>query len=701
MTAPTRLMALAGAGLLNRGPTLNLAAVRRSQRPPPLHSTTESTMASADGTEAKPHMLSYMEKAKLQLSFSGSDLSGDREEMRDHHEMRDPPSPSTSKQLYRAPDLNSCLNSCRSSCTSVESIMWPVWSGQDPDGVEEDGRLTADMLHREVDIRVRVTEMEAKGLATNGSFIDIPQDSGGGTFGTRGSILKSSSWLQAFVLHPTSNPILVWHIIGPLLLGYDIITIPLKAFPIPEHWVLDLIAIIITTYWSLDMLRSFLTGYEKDNTVEMRPMMISKKYLRSWFFLDFMTCVLDWAFIIGGSGGMFNKFWRTSRAVQAWRILRLVRLVRVVKFMNKVTDVADQALSLQALIAIRSIYIALAVGFYCHYMACYWFLVGDYNTPAELLGGGSRSWIMEYRFAEGTIAELYTVSFHWALAQSGFGPTNIYPTNNAERIYASCVSFAWLIIVAVTINLFAQWLTQLRETNKDRDTQRINLRKYLEQHEVSRKLTYKVLRCFRMNYKAHARRKHEEDIEFLRDLPLVLKVSLHKEVYLPVVQSHIFFQFLGTVYESMSVMISHLAVKETHYLAGETVFFEGMFAKYMFHVQIGRLDYYAVRQNMRQIKMNKGDWACEPALWLRWVLRGRMVTSCSCELMGIDVEKVQAILQDAKARGEDVAAMQRYAVDICEHFMECCPDTDLWRDFEVMQNKADEVLRSLTEAYPY
>jgi len=592
-------------------------------------------------------------------------------------------------------------NSMRSSEMSIAPHMWPKWCGPEKDGSEGEASHSVGVTNfRAVDIRVRLSEMEAKGLNTNGSFLEAPNMSDC-NFDGRQSVARSSSRLQRFILHPVSTPILIWHIIGPLLLAYDIIMIPMKAFPLPDHWAFDTAGIVVTSYWSLDTVRGFFTGFETERSVEMRPEEIAKRYIRSWFALDLITCSLDWAFIIGGSGGMFNKFWRTTRAVQAWKILRMVRLVRVVKFAQRISAVVDQVCSMQMLIAIKSTYIAFAVGFICHYMACYWFLVGDINLPVDGLHHEFyQSWLKEYGFTTAHLTELYSASFHWALAQSGFAPTNIYPVNNAERTYATGAAFMWLIVVAITINLLNMWLMQLREANSDREAMRINLRKYLEEHEISRKLSYKVLRCFRTNYKTHRRRVHEEDIGFLRDLPLSLKVSLRKEVFMPILRSHIFFELLGTIAESLPVMISHLAMVETHHLAGENAYMEGTPASQMFCISSGRLDYYAVRQKMRCTKLSKGDWACEPGLWLRWNLKGRFVTVASTETVGIDVEKFQAIIQDTKTRGEDLTAVKKFAVDICLHFMEICPDTDLWRDFETMQLKADEAIASITEEMP-
>jgi len=236
-----------------------------------------------------------------------------------------------------------------------------------------------------------------------------------------------------------------------------------------------------------------------------------------------------------------------------------------------------------------------------------------------------------------------------------------------ERGFASCASFLWLIIVSVTINLFNTWLAQLRDANFDQVTQHILLRKYLEEHDVSRSLTYKVLRCFRAKYHMHMRRVHEEDIEFLRDLPMPLKVSLHREVYLPILRPHPFFKLLASVNESLLSLVSHIAIGEHHHLAGETVFLEGEVATEMLRVGIGQLDYYLLQRSVGCMPLSPGDWACEAALWVRWTLRGRLVAATSSELVGIDVAKFHAVMQDADWRGQNIEAVRHFARGMLAH----------------------------------
>jgi len=89
-----------------------------------------------------------------------------------------------------------------------------------------------------------------------------------------------------------------------------------------------------------------------------------------------------------------------------------------------------------------------------------------------------------------------------------------------------------------------------------------------------------------------------------------------------------------------------------------------------------------------------GGWICEPALWLHWLHRGRLLSSSSAELMSVDVEVFQAIIEDAKCHELDAARIRQYAVAVCTRYVSKFPDTDMWEEREdgEMRRLAAEVL---------
>lgn len=585
---------------------------------------------------------------------------------------------------YGSEKPKACGISSSASCRSTAPALWPIWR-ESPEGSEvsecDDNEVgtPGKAVKTQLDIAARLRGMEFQRLHSCGSWPSAGRTSVGPGFGRRASVLRSGNWgMQRFMMHPTSNPILFWLIIASVLIAYDLVTIPMHNLPWGESMVLDTIAFVAAIYWSLDTVRSFFTGFETEEAVDLRPREVAKHYLRTWFALDLLTCVLDWIFLLVGTGGAFNKFWRTGRALRAWRLLCLLRLVRVVKLFQRIEELMDRFQSVQAFIVMRGFWIFVAVLFMCHYMACYWYATADLLSDPD--DPNSQTWVKDQGLESADWGQVYLISVHWALSQSGFAQSEIYPVSAAERVYASCTSILWIIIVSVTINLFNVWLGQLRDANMDKVTQKMRLRKYLAEHECSRTLTFKVLQCFRSKYNTSKRRVHEGDIEFFRDLPIPLQICLHTEVYMPILKPHPFFQMVG---ESVLTLVCHLATGEHRFLAGEVVFREGEVARQMLKVMLGKLDYCAVSWNVETSQLSAGDWVCEQAFWMRWVLRGRLVAKCSCELVSIDVAKFHAIMQDAKCKGEDLDNVRTFAVNVFDHLCATNPETDLFDRQEI------------------
>lgn len=458
------------------------------------------------------------------------------------------------------------------------------------------------------------------------------------------------------VLHPGSGFVMAWTSLSGILLLYDAIMIPMDSgLPLPDIRVFKVMDILIAIYWALDVVRTFFTGYEDDSSagVEMDCRKVAMRYGRTWFPLDLTLVVVDIFLTFAPSessmGGVSYDS-RASRVGRVWRVARVARLVRVLKLARRVWKYSQSALTLKQVLIMKSCYICLMDLFVCHYMACYWCALGD--NP--LIGGVvESSWKTPLGLDNAELGELYVVAVNWALAQSGFSTSDVHTTTILEHLYSIGVGFIWLMIVSVTISLFYTWMSETREATMEQVKESLRLRKFLEQRDVSRNLSYRIMRYFSVSNHAQDRIQ-EVEIKSLRDLPLQLQMRLHRELYLQFLRQHPFFALLGAESKPALVAICHLAVAERRYLAGETVFEEYAEAREMLGVLSGELDYYTGKAGAESTRLAAGDWCCEPALWRRWALRGRLVSVTLCELVAADVEKVHAVVeQTLDSQGRD------------------------------------------------
>jgi len=158
--------------------------------------------------------------------------------------------------------------------------------------------------------------------------------------------------------------------------------------------------------------------------------------------------------------------------------------------------------------------------------------------------------------------------------------------------------------------------------------------------------------------------------------PLVqLQIKINKEVYLPIVSTNNFFKMLGRESEAALLAICHLAMSEHSHSAGETIFEEGREARLLLCVISGTLDYYVRTRGGAYDRLSAGAWCCEPALWIEWAHPGRLVAVSACELVGVDISKVHAVIEESLEMGGTFPMLAQHARKTTQQFEQQGMDT--------------------------
>jgi len=194
-----------------------------------------------------------------------------------------------------------------------------------------------------------------------------------------GFTATEKTFWQRFVIGPNSKFRVFWDTLSICVLGYDILTVPMTAFNLPDDSsVLKTFDLLCTVFWTMDMTLSFFTGYHDAGILEMRPSKIARGYLRSWFAFDFLVIFLDWLMILTESGlADIVGVLRISKVVRMVRIFRLFRLLRLLKMPALLDEVSDHIQSdylFTAFGVARSLVVIAVVN---HFIACGWYAVGN------------------------------------------------------------------------------------------------------------------------------------------------------------------------------------------------------------------------------------------------------------------------------------------------------------------------------------
>jgi hypothetical protein len=224
---------------------------------------------------------------------------------------------------------------------------------------------------------------------------------------------------------------------------------------------------------------------------------------------------------------------------------------------------------------------------------------------------------------------------------------------------------------------------KLRDISLDREKQEAQLRRYMTDHRISAGLSGDVTRFARVNYGKLKVRIHEDDVQLWKDLPVRMRVELHKEVYKPVLLRHRAMRLLDNVAPMTLEYLCHLALGEQRYLAGQSVFSEGEVATKTFILQTGELNYYFCSRRGDRHLVQPGDWVSEAALWIHdWRYVGGLINGGSCclriggfcELFCLDIADFYGVVLAVERTGANLDEVRRYARSALEAYSEQTTD---------------------------
>ncbi|KAK3097787.1 hypothetical protein FSP39_013195 [Pinctada imbricata] len=244
-----------------------------------------------------------------------------------------------------------------------------------------------------------------------------------------------------WVIHPCSNFRFYWDLFMLVLLIANLIILPVAISffndDLSTHWIV--FNCISDTVFFLDILINFRTGVILNDFADeiiLDPKLIAKHYIKSWFFLDFISSIpMDYIILLWDSEADFYQMFQAGRALRMLRLakllslLRLLRLSRLVRYVQQWEE-----------------FLALAGKFMRIFnLICLMFLLGHWNGCLQFLipmlqDFPSDSWVSIEELKDAHWAEQYTWSLFKALSHMlciGYGR---FPPQNMTDTWLTILS---------------------------------------------------------------------------------------------------------------------------------------------------------------------------------------------------------------------------------------------------------------------
>ena len=313
-----------------------------------------------------------------------------------------------------------------------------------------------------------------------------------------GDINMSDIWKQG-ILIPKSKIKMYWDCIIGLFVIYTALTLPcelaFESYSKDNGKYLVFIDYTIYTLFFLDIIVNMNTAYycEKYNAYVLLRKPIFVKYLKSWFFIDFIAffpydLVITLYLNLHGDNMNEKEKFHILVYVKVIRILRLVKLAKylnITKNMNYMMDKANISPSI-----LNIFYTLMNVLVIAHIMACIWWGVAakmtyhpwfdsKYYTYADLKNSPFRV--------------QYVTSLYLSLATlttTGYG--DISPKNTPERMLAIFVFILGALVYGYVTANVSTIIGKISKNEARINKFHSQIREYLDCEEISRKFLKEV-----------------------------------------------------------------------------------------------------------------------------------------------------------------------------------------------------------------
>ncbi|KAK7945733.1 hypothetical protein WMY93_001461 [Mugilogobius chulae] len=222
-----------------------------------------------------------------------------------------------------------------------------------------------------------------------------------------------------WIIHPYSDFRFYWDFSMLLFMVGNLIVIPVGITFFKDEtttpWII--FNVVSDTFFLMDLVLNFRTGIiiEDNSDIILDPETIKKKYLKTWFIVDFISSIpVDYIFLIVEKG-IDSEVYKTARALRIVRftkilsLLRLLRLSRLIRYIHQWEEIFHMTYDLASAVMRICNLIAMML-LLCHWDGCLQFLV------PMLQDFPSDCWVSLNKMENDTWSELYSFALFKAMS---------------------------------------------------------------------------------------------------------------------------------------------------------------------------------------------------------------------------------------------------------------------------------------------
>jgi hypothetical protein len=492
----------------------------------------------------------------------------------------------------------------------------------------------------------------------------------------------SESEKHPYIIRPEGYFRTRWDLIMMVLIVYYAITVPIQMGFNPTQAnaekVFDNVANIM---FIIDIFLNFRTGFTIGGDMVLDPDVISRRYLKGWFFIDVVASVPIGLLLQGGENLQFNKLFRLMRI---FKLLRLFRMSRIMEHL--------EAGSLMNPGVMRLMKLLVSMIVLWHWIACtYWFISewenfakdspvysregsdwlkgdGDYvqsnywvppveiwcrslEECTELLGPAPRC---VNHSCPASVLDRYWTSLFWAVMVTiGIG-RDVMPVTNLEHNFSIIVMIIGVIMYAGLIGSTSSALADIDREKAAQKRRLEHIKNYMNKRQVPHDLQLRIRRFYEYMWASNSTLGDESDV--MEDLHSLLKLELAVATNLKLVRTIPLFRNISSP-NCLVAIVQNLRPRIA--IPGEYILVEGDEADSMFILVKGNVRVYSkgAKKKFRRAVLKSGHVFGEQALLEREKKRDMSARALSyCDLLTLTQEDFYRVFRHYP---EFLASLQR------------------------------------------
>ena len=299
----------------------------------------------------------------------------------------------------------------------------------------------------------------------------------------------------------------------------------------------------------VDIVITFFTAFHDESSTDSLvtdKKVIAKRYLKFWFWLDFLSifpidmCIPSDEDGNGNIQGM-GRFSKMGRLYKMARILRMVKMIRIIRDRKKIINNIDSVINFNETLEkyILRVLVCILIN---HSLACIWIMLASFDDL--------HNWRLALRdkfadFNDYSLIDDYS-DWDWYMVGIYFIPTtvttvgygDITPMNNIERGFCSVLMFIGVISFSVATGALGSLIATQENAQAKLLEKMMLLKKIRRQYKLSDKLYKDIAVAIKYEYS-----KNIDGLgDFMDRLPQKLKISMAKEIHKDLSQTISFFE---------------------------------------------------------------------------------------------------------------------------------------------------------------